>query len=248
MSKLKVLPASYKESNSIFDSDSPNYWMHHPYVDLLIQNSRQIGYGALILLLLSIFAYRFLSYKSTQSERDFALAKENIQSLSDPEKQEASLLSLQNILYQHPELQAKYDGIIGQILLTQGKALEATPYIERTFARVNKDASPFDIDFAKNSLLITNGQFNEALKSAYLLKDSLLTAATEPTLYAFNLIRIAFLEKELQNKPAEQKAWTELKEMASPSHPLKISSLEHGRIMTHFDDQGANLTNYLQMD
>lgn len=244
MARLKVL--SKKEPS--FSSDWYDY-MDYPIVQFLIKNSRQIGYGVVILFLLIVLAYRFLAYRSYEAEKDFILAKEAVLSLNDPEKEESSLATLQSILNQHKDLQAKYDGIIGQTLLTQGKTEIAKPYIERTLNRVKGEASPLDQDFAKTSLLIAEGDLNEALKNAYLLKDKMLEMVSpSSTLFAFNLIRIAFLEKAVQNHAAEQKAWEELKAMQEPSYPIKITPYELGRIMTHFDDQEASLKDYTQID
>lgn len=240
MARLKVLNAS-KQDHS-FSEDWFEY-MDHPAVQYVIKHSKQIGYAALLLLLLILFSYRFLSSRSHQAEKDYILAKEAAQSLSDPEK----LLTLQSIIGDHKDLQAKYDGLVGQTLLTQGKLQEAKPYIDRTLTRVKNEASLFDQDFAKTSLLITEGKTEEALKNAYLLKEKLLESASPPpTLYAFNLIRIAFLERNLKNSASEQKAWNELKEMASASSPVKITTFEWNRVMTHFDDQGASLRDYIK--
>lgn len=238
MAKLKVLSASRQDPSFSDWSDA----MDLPFVQFFIRNIRQIGYGALILLLLLTLGYRFLAYRSHQAEKDFVLAKEAIVSLKNPEKEQASLATLQSILSNHKDLQAKYDGIIGQALLVQGKIEEAKPFIERTFNRTMNETSSFDRDYAKTSLLIAEGHLEDALKNAYSLKDAMMTAvSTSSTLFAFNLIRIAFLEKTLQNPVNEQKAWTELKEMQDPSYPLKISPQELSRIMTHFDDEGASL-------
>lgn len=242
MARLKVL----SKNEHSFSSDWNDY-MDLPFVQFVMKNSRQIGYGVLIFLLLLVLAYRFLAYRSNQAEKDFILAKEAVQSLKNPEKEASSLATLQTILSARTDLQAKYDGIVGQTLLTQGKTEEAKPYIERTFNRVKQEASPFDQDFAKTSLLIAEGHLNEALKNAYLLKDKMLEAASpSSTLFAFNLIRIAFLEKAAQNPAAEQKAWSELKTMGQPSHPIKIKAHELNKVMTHFDDEGASLKDYIK--
>jgi hypothetical protein len=244
MAKLKVLSAS--KQNASYSDDWSDY-VDLPFVQFLIKNSRQIGYGAFVLLVLVILSYRFLAYRSHQTEKDFILAKEAVQSLNNPEKEGGSLLTLQSLLNEHKDLQPKYDGIIGQTLLVQGKTEEAKGYIKRTFNRVKHEASPFDLEFAKTSLLIGEGHLNEALKNAYLLKDKMLEAILPPsTLYAFNLIRIAFLERALKNSTAEQKAWTELKEMGETSSPIKISAHELNKVMTHFDDQGASLKDFIK--
>lgn len=231
--------ARLPEALKVLSKQEPTYsndWLDYmdlPFVQFLIKNSRQIGYGALILLLVFILGYRFLAYRSSLAEKDFIAAKEAAQDL----KKESSLATLQSILSTHPSLQAKYDGLVGQTLLTQGKLEEAKPYIERTLARTQAEASPSDLEYAKTSLLIAEGHYDEALKNAYLLKERDIS----PTLYAFNLIRIAFLERTLQNPAAEQKAWSELKEMEG-----KMAAHEYNKVMTHFDDQGASLKDYIK--
>ena len=58
--------------------------------------------------------------------------------------------------------------------------------------------------------------------------------------------RVMLAEKQLQNTDSEQKGWAELKKMGEPNYPIKITPYELGRVMTHFDDEGALLKDFIK--
>lgn len=222
------------------------HWTDHPAIQWTILNGRQLAYAALALLLLLIIGYRLLSSQSSQAERDYIQAITNLSLLNTPEKREAALVDLQQIVTRHPELQAKYDGIIGQELLIDNRIDEAKIYIDRTFQRVENETPANFIAYAKNSLLVTQGDFTQALQNAYALKGKMLNEAKvapsqDALLYVFNTIRIALIEKELKHTDGEQAAWTELKDMSTGIHPIKITQSELQRVMSHFNNQSAQL-------
>lgn len=227
-------------------------WLDNPSLQWIYQNGKTIGYVVLATLLILLLAYRYLATTSAQDEKDFAKAPQALALLNDPEKRDAALNELKLLLTKHPEIQPTYDGPIAQTLLNQGLTEEAEPFIQRTLARVAHETPADDLIFASTSLLISQGNLKEALTQAYDLKNKMLTEAKENktadfggTLYAFNLIRIALIEKELKHAAEEQKAWGELQELTKGNYPIKIAPFEIHRIMTHFDDEGAKLKDFV---
>lgn len=226
--------------------------MDHPFFQTFKDYQKIISYGFLLILLAIILLYRMLAGQTARTESEFIALSEASSVLSNPEssseKRSSALNEMLPLLDRHLQLQAKYDGQVAEQLLIERKFNEASPLIERTFSRVKNAASPYAIEYAKNSILITQGNIQEGLKNAYALRENMLNDRPPHSgvLFSFNLIRIALLEKQLQNKDLELKAWDELKEMANSSHPLKVSSQEFQRIMAHFDNEEASLNSFIK--
>lgn len=217
-------------------------WIDHPAVQWAIANGKQIAYWALIAMLLLFTAYRYLASAAVQSEQEFITAESSMQTLASGNDTQESLQKLQTILKKHPELHAKYDGAIAQALLSAQNPTEAAPYAERTLQRTQGETPAPYLDYASTTLLIANGKYDEALKAAQSLKSN-----TEyPTLYAFNLLRIAFLNRELKNAQAEKTAWAEVKELTEGTHAVKISPVEMRRILSHYNTQGIPIESFIQ--
>lgn len=228
-------------------------WLDRPYLQWAVQNGKWLGYGALLALVVLFLVYRLLSTESAKSERDYSEIPQEIGNLGDKEKSEAALKRLEVLLAHHPETRPSYDGVIAEELLIQGKVDEAKPFIERTFQRVKPTLEKHYLSYAKTSLLLAEGQLKEALQEAHALKEDMLKAIREEktpsfggVLYAFNLIRIALTERELKHLPEEKKAWSELSQLSKGTHEIPISREEMNRVMTHFDDEGAKLDEFIK--
>lgn len=225
--------------------------MEHPIFQRLKEYQKPISYALIALILGVVLLYRLLAGQTAKAEIDYIHLSESSAVLNNPdssfEKRQTALNEMHALLDQYPQVQAKYDGMIAQQLLIEKKFEEATPLIDRTFSRVASTASPYDIAYAKTSLLLAEGKTDEGLKEAYLLRQKMLEEIKPfgGVLFAFNLIRITLLEKQLQHNDLELKAWNELKDMANSSYPVKISPQELQRVMTHFDNEGAKLSSFI---
>lgn len=217
-------------------------WIEHPAVQWAIANGKQIAYWALIAVLLLFTAYRYLASAAVQNEQEFISAESAMQTLASGSDTDASLQKLQAILKKHPELHAKYDGQIAQALLTAQNPSEAAPFAERTLKRTQGETPAPYLDYSATTLLIADGKYPEALKAAQALK-----AHTEyPTLYAFNLLRIALLNRELKQPQEEKAAWAEVKQLAEGTHPVKISPVEMRKILSHYNTQGIPIESFIR--
>jgi hypothetical protein len=217
-------------------------WVEYPFVQWIINNGKNIAYWALIALMGLFIASRFISSSHQKAERDFFQAEQSAIDLNNPEKLSQAVTTLVEITDRHPELQAKYDGLIAQALLNDQKPSEATPFADKTLLRV-EHTTPIDFqDYSKTTLLIADGQYQTALQLAYQLKDRTIN----PTLYAFNAIRIALLERELGNQAEEKKAWSEVERLAQGTHSIKISQREMERILSHYNTQGVQLQEFIK--
>lgn len=225
--------------------------MDHPIFQKIREHQKPISYILLALFLGVVLLYRMLAGQTSRAEHDYISLSESSAILNNPQastdKREAALNDMIALLNRYPATQAKYDGMIAEQLLIENKSSEALPLINRTLNRVTDTASPFVIDYAKTSVLLAEGKEEEGVQAAYLLRQKMLDEKSPHggVIYAFNLVRIALLEKQLNHRDLELKAWNELKDMANSSHPVKISSQNLQRVMTHLDNEGAQLSSYI---
>ncbi len=133
-------------------------------------------------------------------------------------------IQLQKLIRKHPELHAKYDGAIAQKLLSNSEKGLATSYGKAALKRMG-DFSPYYKDFSTCSLLIADQKLEEALQNAKVLKAAMNSddrfwekksdlIRHGCILYAYNLLRIAMLEKAAGTPQGELEAWAELKRNA----------------------------------
>lgn len=128
---------------------------------------------------------------------------------------------LEKLVSMHPELQTKFGGMIAQRLLSTGETKRATAYMTAALERAKGLISPCYTHFSETTLLIAEGKLTIALEESKQLKDILERNASlweqreseqrsGGLLYAYNLIRIAALERELGSKEGEKAAWEEV--------------------------------------
>jgi hypothetical protein len=171
-----------------------------------------------------------------------------------------NLLKLQKILKKHPELHAKYDGAIAQKLLSSSESGLASSYGKATLRRI-ADFSPYYTDFSRSSLLIAENQLAEALQNAKNLKaamdkdDGFWEKKSDIVrygciLYAYNLLRIAMLEKAAGTPEGELIAWKEFKENAGwlGAQPTSKSYDPEAYLLIqeNFQNQEISLLDYIK--
>jgi hypothetical protein len=110
---------------------------------------------------------------------------------------------------------------IAQTLIAAGQIESADPLARQSIERLRKEA-PLHAAYAEATLRIEKGEFQKALEASVALKAQMereLDAKALKgrslrggcTLYASNLLRIAFLQKQVGNAPGELSAWEEVK-------------------------------------
>ncbi len=143
-----------------------------------------------------------------------------------------------------PALQKKYEAVIVQKLLDVERTEDALKLAGKSLARV-KDEVPYHTAFAAGSLLIEQGSYQEALEKAVRLKEQMSgsfqsdSLAGGALLYAHNLLRIAFLQQELRNRPGEKAAWEELEAFLQPKSA--VSDL----VLGSFSEKKIDLNSYI---
>lgn len=190
-------------------------------VDWFTAHVNVIVIGCISVVALLMGANRFLGWAKTNPQLDYATAKAVC---SNWEGTKDALAKLEKLMRKHPELHQKYDSVIAQKLLASSQSGLGSSYASATLKRI-QTFSPYYTKFAKGSLMIGEGKLKEALEEAKNLKMQLEVDQSfwndrsqiirhGSLLYAYNLIRIATLEKELGCLKEELAAWEELKQNA----------------------------------
>lgn len=187
-------------------------------LDWFKEHARLLMAGGAFLMVLIVGAAQISGWSRGDSQRDFVAAERVYQKWEGSKK---SLAILEKLIRRHPELHAKYDGAIAQKLLTSSEHGLAKSYASAALKRT-EFFSPYHTQFSKDSLLITEGKLSEALADAKGLKKSMQeddafwenrssVVRHGSLLYAYNLLRIAMLEKVTGSPEGELAAWEELK-------------------------------------
>lgn len=158
-------------------------------------------------------------------------------------KDERLYKSMKEAIQSVPELQKKYEGSIAQKLLDTDRLNEALVIANRSLNRV-KEEVPFHAIYAETSLLIEQGEFQQALQNAVALKEEMGSSYLKEQkggslLYVYNLLRIACLQQELKNRPGEKAAWEELESFLQTGNRLAHTLLDN------FSEKQVNLTQYI---
>lgn len=224
----------------------------HPIFEWFQKNGSKIFYTSLLLATLLFITYRYISNQNTLAEQDFFRAANAVVSLQNPNKAESALNDLQLIMHKHPELNAKYDGIIAQDLLLANDLASANLYAQKNFQRVSTDLSSLFLSYSKNSFLIAENKWAEALTNAKKLKADLIEKIKspsehfEPKLYLFNLIRIGMLERSLSLHEEEQRTWEELIQIGKNGSSLPVKPADFELVMKHFEMEGVTFMDFIK--
>ena len=186
------------------------------------EHSKTILLSFITLIMLAFFLFQLMGKFSAGKKSDYLEVQQAFNAWVSQEKEDRNLLkNLEKPLSRHPELQAKFGNQIAQRLLSLGEVNKADAYAKAALVRSQDLTSPYYSRFSRNTLMISQGKFLEALEEAKRLKvdlekddafwdtrDKFIRSGT--ILYAYNLVRIASLERELGSKEGELKAWEEL--------------------------------------
>lgn len=236
--------------------------MEHPFANWVTRNATNILLGGAIFIVLIFTVYKFSSKDRVQSEADYYTAEHNLEILmadgddkaAEPLRQGA-LRQLESILSSRPELNSKYDALLAQIFITDNQAAEAKPFADRTFKRTEKNGLNEFTEQGKISLLVAQGNYEEALKQALSQKNILLEKATDPAetsrldaLLAYNLLQIAALQQQVGNAQGELDAWATFKEFVlnNESDSKKVNLATSLMLQNLFSEGNSSIENYIE--
>lgn len=190
--------------------------------DWLAEHSKTVLLSFATFILMAFFLFQLVGKFSTGNKSGYHEVHKAYKAWASQDTQDQKLFKkLEKPLSRHPELQAKFGNQIAQRLLSLGDVSKASFYAKDALARSQDLTSPYYSRFARNTLMISQGKYLEALEEAKCLKtdlekddafwesrDKVIRSGT--ILYAYNLVRIASLERQLGSKEGELKAWDEL--------------------------------------
>jgi hypothetical protein len=190
--------------------------------DWISEHSKTILLSFVTLIVLSFFLFQLTGKLSNGKKSDYLQVQKAFHNWLSKETQDPQLLSnLEKPLRSHPELEAKFGTHIAQRLLGHDEVRKADVYASAALKRTQELTSPYYSRFSRNTLVISQGKYAEALEEAKRLKKELETddafwdgrdkfIRSGSILYAYNLVRIASLQRQLGSKEGELEAWEEL--------------------------------------
>lgn len=191
-------------------------------IDWATENSKTILYSFLALIFLGFGLFQWTAKFSSGKKSDYLEVQKAYSAWIGKETRDLHLFDqLEQPLSRHPELEAKFGTRIAQRLLALGEVNKADAYATAALKRAEDLTTPYYTQFSRNTLVIAQGKYKEALEESKRLKtaleeDDAFWASRDrfvksgTVLYAYNLLRIAALERELGSKEGELKAWEEL--------------------------------------
>lgn len=207
----------------------------------LPEKTKQIALGSVSVI--AGIAILIGYFHSGPSALSYAKAERAIAQWHASPSDEALYTSMIRAIRDVPALEEKYEASIAQKLFDIEKVEEGLVFANRALSRVKGEA-PLHATFAKTSLLIESGKFQEALEQAVALKEQMGPSYLSEIkggslLYAHNLLRIACLQQELKNRPGEKAAWEELETL------LSSQSVLAERLSLPFADKDVSLSQYI---
>ncbi len=231
----------------------------HPLMQWIANNGKILLYALLGLVALFIAVLYFSFTSRIKAENDYLNAEKAYKSFASSTNTNSSapFNELNAILNREPDLHAKYDGLIAQVLLSRGQVKEAQLFANSALKRTAEENAPYYTDFTKISLIIGNGEYPQALENSEQLKQKMLSNASLPPqerlfddeLFSLNLLRIGFLNQQLQNPTAELQTWQEWKQYAGlskePSPNASISANGFKKVISQWQENQISLLNYI---
>jgi hypothetical protein len=240
--------------------DASDAFRDNDIIPLIATYGRYFLYGLAALIAFLLIFFRISSNKAANTEVDFISADNDFKefqeaSFSNGQTQafNDSLNSLTLVVDRHSDLQAKFDAPIGEILLIENQAEKAAPFIERSLDRTQNSQTPYYQDFAKTTLSVSQGKYQEALSQATLLQDKMNQSINEKDalargysdqLYILNLLRIATLNQQLDNGQAEADT---LNKLSLYIQEAKTKSPETKKYIDGFTEGKATLNQYIDL-
>jgi len=142
-----------------------------------------------------------------------------------------------------PEMKHALGGEMAQSLLIAGKSEAAQKFCREPLKELRAIAPDY-AEFSETSLLIAQKRWQEALEKSVSLKER-LSATTH--LYLQNAIRIASLQRQLNNPAGELAAWRDLEQAKSEDLALLGFSIKDPNVLpVHFASYLKERTSFLE--
>lgn len=190
-----------------------------------IENRRNVLTGTLVAFVALGIGIQRIASKDKDSIASHLVSGAYTDWSKDPDQK--NFLHLKKIMKEHPSQEVFFQEKICQRLIAMGKGVEALDMARKSISRT-EGSSPFHEVYAKGTLLIENGKYDEALKGTLHLVESIKGNEDFALLRGFSLLRIATLCQKLGDSANEKKAWLELSDCLESSSPLLRQYLSFG--------------------
>lgn len=218
----------------------------NPLIEWINKNKWNIASGFVIALMAIFLLYRFFSGTAIKNERDYFEAEIAQTKLMDASSAEKALDQLKGIVASHPELQAKYDGVMAETYLLLNQPEEAKPLIERNLNRIQEN--PYSKKSAEIALLMGENKWEEARALSMSLKKDLeaMNPNTLPVLYLYNLYRLISLNQKLGATQEEKTLISEWFNLSKNGEKLSITPIVFDAFVKTLNLGDVSFINYIQ--
>ena len=225
-------------------------WTKAKWLFWLIKNKKQIGWSAACFCCLLFIGMRIFSFFHTQSVDEFSSITRNFSQWDKSPHNEEAYQKLRSSLARGRTVFPLYEGKMAQKLIEEKQVSLAFSLGEKIIGRIDKE-SPFYASYSKTSLCIEREEFALAITEAISLKEKMnktpiFLEKGGDLLYAYNLLRIAFLTKKREDKAGELLAWEELESYLQDEKNKTINTQNKQAFLAAFrQDNIIELTDYI---
>jgi hypothetical protein len=230
-------------------------------VKWIVTNGRTIAYGCLGILIALLAMVRLGWIGNAQTfENEQKAQKEYTAFIKDPlaPTAEETLKTLTDDLNRYPSLRPQYEGKVAQQWIILNKPAEAEPLVNNSLKRTQHLLEPEYRDYSTITLMIQDGKIKEALEQSKRLQEHFVSLAQKDqqhqlpygdTLFASNILRIAFLQNQLNLSDLEDKTWIEWKEYRDGKQdlPVAISPTVFQSIEAIYTEGQVGLSDYIKL-
>lgn len=156
--------------------------------------------------------------------------------------EQPDLDSIGKLVQEHREVAPFFDASLLQGYFLSDESGKAQEVGERSLKRLSHMEAPY-ADFAKNSLLIEQGNMQAALISAIALQERIEGNKDYLKISFFNLIRIGLLKQGLQVETKE--AWDKVAKFLSKENEMLDESLR-ATLISHLSDGNSTFLDFLE--
>lgn len=171
-------------------------------------HKQKVFQGLFAVLAITILAITYATKEEGSS--GFLQAKTAFEQWKKTPESESLAKEMERGLHKIPGFRRLFEAEIAQVCLSHGQVERANEKAAPCISRLQEDF-PLHAAFAKASLLIEEKEYQKALEASVTLKERLEGSKEFVSLKGWNLVRLAFLHKQLQNSSGELAAWEEVK-------------------------------------
>lgn len=228
-----------KKVDVVLQALEPDSWL-----EKLSQYGKHLAWGLAIIVALLILGSRWFIGKEEKAISDYLAADQTMEAIIRGGAQKPELVqTFVEILHRHPELNAKYDGLLAQVFLNQNETVSALNYGTQAINRTQEENGPNYSGFSQTTLLIANQEYASALKNSQELLVQLEQSAAvkkEELLWAFTLMRIAALQHALGQTQEELKSWKQWQAWYAKGTPAAL------QLQQYFEENQLPIATYAE--